>query len=92
MSIRKVIDAKLEILYARPVREILLALKILKIVQQRQRGLQPGSGVLPKTVQAWLDDYRAEQTLRRYMAGLWRAGLLVRIGGEGSRKGYRVAA
>jgi DeoR/GlpR family transcriptional regulator of sugar metabolism len=61
---------------------------ILEIVRQRQRNAK--EGVLPVTVQAWLDEYRAEQTLRRDMAALWRAGLLERIGGERCRKGYRV--
>lgn len=81
-----------DILYARPIREIRLALKLLRIIRDRQRGLPPGLGVLPKTVGAWLDDYRCEQTLRKDMAGMWRAGLLERIGGEGARRGYRVAA
>lgn len=64
---------------------------IINIVKERQRGLPPGRGVLPVTVQCFLDDYRAEQTLRRDMSSLWRAGLLERVGGERSRRGYRVA-
>lgn len=62
--------------------------RIIEIVRQRQPGAK--NGVLPVTVQAWLDEYRAEQTLRRDMVALWRAGLLERVGGDGCRKGYRV--
>lgn len=63
---------------------------ILKIVRERQRGVKPGRGVIPAMVQCWLDEYKAEQTLRRYMAAMGREGLLERVGGEGSRRGYRV--
>lgn len=63
---------------------------ILWIVRERQHGLGQEHGVLPVMVQAWLEDYRAEQTLRKDMVALWRAGLLKRIGGQGARRGYRV--
>lgn len=79
-------------LYDKPLREIILILDIVKIVRQRQRAVPAGRGVLPKTVGAFLLMPRCEQTLRRDCAALWRAGVLERCGGEGSRKGYRVAA
>jgi hypothetical protein len=63
---------------------------ILRIIEERQRHLPPSQGVLPVMVQGWLNKYRAEQTLRRDMTLLWRAGYLQRIGGqEGCRRGYR---
>lgn len=63
---------------------------ILRIIEERQRHLPPNQGVLPVMVQGWLNNYRAEQTLRRDMTLLWRAGYLQRIGGqEGCRRGYR---
>jgi hypothetical protein len=67
-----------------------LHLAIIQIVKERQRGLPPNRGVLPVTVQCFLDDYRAEQTLRRDMAALWQAGKLERVGGTNSRRGYRI--
>lgn len=76
-------------LYDKPLREIILIVSVVEIVRRRQRNAPPGWGVLPKTVGAFLNDYRCEQTLRRDMAKLWRAGVLERMGGEGSRKGYR---
>ena len=82
----------MEGLYNRPIREIVHSLQIIEIVRLRQRNMPPGRGVLPVTVQCFLDQYRAEQTLRRDMSALARVGLLERIGGEGSRRGYRVAA
>jgi hypothetical protein len=42
-------------------------------------------------VAVFLPYYRAEQTLRRDMMRLARAGWLVREGGQGARRGYRVA-
>jgi len=63
---------------------------IVNIVKARQRNVPSTRGVLPKTVQCFLDEYRAEQTLRRDMVSLWQQGLLDRLGGEGSRRGYRV--
>lgn len=84
-------DVRKERLYSRPMADICKTLKILKIVQERQRGLPPNVGVLPRTVQVFLDEYRAEQTLREDMVELWRDGFLERIGGTGARRGYRVA-
>lgn len=63
---------------------------IIRIVRERQRNAPEGRGVLPRTVQCFLDEYRAEQTLRRDMARLAEMGKLVRIGPAGSRRGYRV--
>lgn len=64
--------------------------QILQIVRERQRNVPAERGVLPRTVQCFLDEYRAEQTLRRDMATLWRMGKLERVGEAGSRRGYRV--
>lgn len=74
-----------------PSRKLEVQDVIVKIIKERQRGLSSNEGVLPKTVQAFLDFYRAEQTLRRDMAQMANRGHLVRIGGEGARRGYRVA-
>lgn len=63
---------------------------IIRIVRERQRNVPAERGVLPRTVQCFLDEYRAEQTLRRDMARLAEMGRLVRIGTAGSRRGYRV--
>ena len=60
---------------------------IIDAVKSRQRDVK--YGVLPKTVQACLPVRIAEQTVRRYMAGMWREGKLFRIGGTGARRGYR---
>lgn len=65
---------------------------IINIVRERQRNLPPSRGVLPRTVGCFLDEYRCEQTLRRDMSSMARVGLLDRIGGERSRRGYRVQA
>jgi hypothetical protein len=63
---------------------------ILRVIEERQRHLPPNLGVLPWMVQGWLNNYRAEQTLRKDMTLLWKAGYLQRIGGqEGCRRGYR---
>jgi hypothetical protein len=79
-------------LHDKPLQEIIHVLCIVEIVRQRQRNVPQGRGVLPKTVGAFLDEYRCEQTLRRDMSKLWRAGVLERLGGTGARRGYRVAA
>lgn len=64
---------------------------IINIVKQRQRNVPPTRGVLPKTVGAFLDEYKAEQTLRRLMSDMARRDLLIRVGDiPNSRKGYRV--
>ena len=77
-------------LFTKPTLEIVRMMQIVLIVAERQRVLPPDRGVLPVTVQAFMSRYRAEQTLRRDMTELWKAGYLRRIGGEGSRRGYRV--
>ena len=77
-------------LFSKPMGESARYFQIISIVKERQRALPPGRGVLPVSVQCWLEEYRAEQTLRRDCATLWRQGLLERMGGEGSRKGSRV--
>lgn len=88
----KDIREALDWIFRQPLRQIPLLLQILEIVRREQRRTQAGRGVLPWEVQPWLERYWAEQTIRRIMAMLWRAGLLIRIGGSGSRRGYRVAA
>lgn len=65
-------------------------IEIVRIVAERQRHAGPGRGVLPRTVQGFLDIYRAEYSLRRDMMHLVGLGLLVRVGGVGARRGYRV--
>jgi len=64
---------------------------LINIVRERQRCVTPTRGVLPKTAQCFLDWYRCEQTLRRDFNTLAAQGLLVRVGGPQSRKGYRIA-
>lgn len=63
---------------------------IVRIIRQRQRNYPPHRGVLPVTIACFLDEYRAQQTVRRDCVALWQRGELVRMGGEGSRRGYRV--
>lgn len=60
-------------------------IKCVKVAQQNLRG-----GVFPKDAQAWLPYSRAEGSLRRDMAAMNCAGLLVRVGGTGARRGYRL--
>ena len=57
-------------------------------VKQAQRGLR--RGVFPMDVQARLPYARAEGSLRRDMLAMYQAGRLVRIGGHGARRGYRL--
>jgi hypothetical protein len=67
---------------------------IVHVVRRLERDLGlRGSrrGVFAWEVQARLDVARCEQTLRRDMLRLVEAGRLERIGGAGSRRGYRVA-
>jgi hypothetical protein len=64
---------------------------ILAIVRERQRCTPSTRGVLPRTVGMFMDEYKAEQTLRRYMRTLWQQGVLERCGGANSRRGYKVA-
>lgn len=61
---------------------------ILEEVRRIQRNLR--RGVLPVNVQAQLDFYVSEQWLRTCMVRMWRNGQLVRIGGAGARRGYRL--
>lgn len=49
-----------------------------------------GGPVLPWMVQARLDFYRAEGSLRRDMYDMYKSGRLIRVGGEGARQGYRL--
>jgi len=78
-------------LFEKPISDIARLFRIVSIVQERQRNMPPERGVLPVTVQAFINEYRAEQTLRRDMSLLWQAGYLERVGGkEGCRRGYRV--
>lgn len=44
--------------------------------------------VYPWMVAMELSEYRAEQTVRRYMVDMWQRGLLVRVGGDRARRGY----
>jgi len=59
---------------------------IAEIVAQAQRDLQ--RGVQPREVQARLPYRRAEGSVRRDMAAMWRRGQLVRINGVNARQGY----
>ena len=47
-------------------------------------------GVLPKDIQGRLPYDRAEGSLRRDMFQMYVAGRLVRVGGHGARRGYRL--
>ena len=57
-------------------------------VARTQRDLR--RGVLPRDVQARLPYSRAEGSLRRDMLQMYDSGMLVRVGGRGARRGYRV--
>lgn len=59
-------------------------------VKKLQRNLR--RGVLPKHVQPYLPFDRAEGSIRRDMGAMWTEGLLVRVGGQGARRGYRCAS
>lgn len=65
--------------------------EIIRAVRQLERDLAlvPGRGVFPWQVQARLDVSLHEATLRRKMAEMATAGLLIRVGGAGARRGYR---
>lgn len=63
---------------------------IVEIVKKLQRNVPPRYGVYPFMVQCWLDIYRAEGTLRRDMMTMAERGVLLRMGGTGARRGYRV--
>lgn len=62
--------------------------EIVQCVKVAQQSL--GKGVLPRDVQSRLPYSRAEGSLRRDMATMNCAGLLVRVGGTGARRGYRL--
>ena len=62
--------------------------EIEQAVQAAQRDLR--RGVLPRDVQTRLPYSRAEGSLRRDMYAMFTTGRLVRIGGEGARRGYRL--
>lgn len=57
-------------------------------VVRAQRDLR--RGVLPRDIQARIPYARAEGSLRRDMSAMWATGRLVRVGGAGCRRGYRV--
>lgn len=61
---------------------------IEQAVKQAQRGLR--RGVFPMDVQSRLPYARAEGSLRRDMLAMYMNGRLVRIGGPGARRGYRL--
>lgn len=62
--------------------------EIEKALRLAQRDLR--RGVLPRDVQARLPYSRAEGSLRRDMLAMYQAGRLVRVGGAGARRGYRM--
>ena len=62
--------------------------QIGETVRDTQRHLR--RGVLPRDVQARLPYARAEGSVRRDMGTMAQAGRLVRLGGDGARRGYRV--
>lgn len=66
---------------------ILVYEEIAAAVTRAQRDLR--RGVLPRDVQGRLPYARAEGSLRRDMLTMYEAGLLVRVGGHGARRGYR---
>lgn len=57
-------------------------------VTRAQRDLR--RGVLPRDIQSRLPYSRAEGSLRRDMMAMHHHGRLIRIGGAGARRGYRV--
>jgi hypothetical protein len=57
-------------------------------MSKAQRDLR--RGVLPKDLQSRFPVYRAEGSLRRDMLAMYEAGRLVRVGGHGARRGYRL--
>jgi hypothetical protein len=62
--------------------------EIEKATARAQRDLR--RGVYPKDVMCLLPYGRAEGSLRRDMYAMYRHGRLLRLGGEGARKGYRL--
>jgi len=72
-------------LLRRVMSEIILAVRRL----ERDLALVTGKGVFPWQVQARLDESLHEATLRRKMAQMAAEGQLIRVGGDGARRGYR---
>lgn len=62
--------------------------EIEKAVERLQRDLR--RGVLPREVMMRLPYSRAEGSLRRDMLAMYQQGWLVRVGGNGARRGYRL--
>lgn len=62
--------------------------EIEKAMSKAQRDLR--RGVLPRDVQSRLPYARAEGSLRRDMLAMYQCGRLVRVGGVGARRGYRL--
>lgn len=62
--------------------------EIERAMKAAQRDLR--RGVLPRDVQARLPYSRAEGSLRRDMLAMYRMGWLIRLGGYGARRGYRL--
>lgn len=62
--------------------------EIERAVQAAQRDLK--RGVLPRDVCSRLPYDRAEGSLRRDMLAMYRMGRLIRLGGYGARRGYRL--
>ena len=62
--------------------------EIERAVKAAQRDLR--RGVLPRDVQSRLPYSRAEASLRRDMITMYQQGRLIRLGGYGARRGYRL--
>lgn len=62
--------------------------EIERAVKTAQRDLR--RVVLPRDVQARLPYSRAEASLRRDMITMYQQGRLIRLGGYGARRGYRL--
>lgn len=58
------------------------------IMRTAQRDLR--RGIFPCDVAARYPVYRAEGSLRRDMLAMYEAGRIVRVGGHGARRGYRL--
>jgi hypothetical protein len=57
-------------------------------INRERRSLR--HGVLPKHVQTCLPFDISEQVVRKYMVRMSRQGDIIRIGGTGARRGYRL--
>ena len=67
---------------------ILVYEQIEAAMVKSQRDLR--RGILPRDVQTRLPYNRAEGSLRRDMLAMYEAGRIVRVGGHGARRGYRL--